>query len=190
MLYSKHFNESIKIPFRFVILLFTVFFSEILIGIDLSFLGVYPRSIQGIPGIIFAPILHGSYAHLLSNAIPLLLLGAVLFYFYNKIAVRVFFMCYIPTGILVWLFAQPNYHIGASGLIYGIAFFLMTFGVFRKDFTSLIISIMIVFFYGSMVYGIFPNQPGVSWESHFFGALMGLVSAAYFAKYKKVSSFK
>jgi membrane associated rhomboid family serine protease len=157
--------------------------------IDLYFLGIYPRQVFGLIGIIFAPVIHGNYIHLISNALPLLILGTVLFYFYDRIAIPVFLLCYFPTGILVWIFGKPNYHIGASGLIYGIAFFLMTFGFFRKDFGSLLISAIVVFFYGGIIYGVFPTQPGVSWESHFFGALMGLVSASYFSKFKKVSSY-
>lgn len=190
MIFSDHFNRSVSVPFRFVLLILTIYFSEILIGIDLGFLGIYPRSVHGLIGILTGPVIHGSYFHLISNAVPILILGAVLFYFYDRVAIKVFLMCYFPTGILVWIFANPSYHIGASGLIYGIAFFLMTFGVFRKEVYSLIISIIVVFFYGSMIYGIYPGQPGVSWESHFFGALMGIVSASYFAKVKKVSSYR
>ncbi len=190
MLFSSHFNKSTSIPFRFVVLLFVVYFSEILMKIDLVFLGVFPREKWGMIGILTAPLIHGNYWHLISNALPLLILGTVLFYFYDKIAISVWALCYFPTNILVWIFANTNYHIGASGLIYGMAFFLMTFGLFRKDVSSLIISLIVTFFYGGIVYGIFPNQPGVSWESHFFGALMGIVSASYYARKKRVSSFK
>lgn len=157
-------------------------------GIDLSFLGIYPRTIHGLVGILTAPLIHGNYLHLISNALPILILGTALFYFYDRIALRVFFMSYFPTGVLVWLFAKPNFHIGASGVIYGIAVFLMTFGIFRKDLSSLLISVITTFFYGGIIYGIFPNQVGVSWESHFFGALMGLISASYYAKFRVVSS--
>lgn len=189
MIFSSHFNRSTSIPLRFVIMLFAVYFSEVLMKIDLGFLGIYPRELTGLIGILTAPIIHGNYVHLISNALPILILGTVLFYFYDRIAIPVFLICYFATGALVWLFAKPNYHIGASGLIYGIALFLMTFGLFRKDFSSLLISAIVAFFYGGIIYGVFPNQIGVSWESHFFGALMGVVSASYFSRFKKVSSY-
>ncbi len=174
---------------RFVLLLFAVYFSEFLMKIDLGFLGIYPREPLGLIGIITGPIIHGNYIHLISNAFPILILGTVLFYFYDRIAIPVFMVCYFATGALVWIFAKPNFHIGASGLIYGIALFLMTFGLFRKDFSSLLISAIVAIFYGGIIYGVFPNQTGISWESHFFGALMGLVSASYFSRFKKVSSY-
>ena len=189
MFFSSHFSKSTSIPFRFVVLLFVVYISEILIQIDLSFLGVYPRTTWGIIGVLTGPLIHGNYLHLISNALPLLILGTALFYFYDRIAVRVFFVCYLSTGLLVWIFAKQNFHIGASGLIYGIAFFLMTFGLFRKDFSSLLISVVVAFFYGGIIYGVFPNQPGISWESHFFGALMGIVSASFYSKRRRVSSY-
>jgi membrane associated rhomboid family serine protease len=99
--------------------------------------------------------------------------------FYPLIASRVFLSCYFITGILVWCFARPTFHIGASGLIYGLASFLMFYGLFRKDFKSLLISIIIVLLYGSIFYGVLPSQPNVSWESHLMGALVGLGNAIW-----------
>jgi membrane associated rhomboid family serine protease len=186
---NNHFFAGLNVPLRLVFLMWGFFFLEGYFEIDLGVFGIWPRRIFGLIGIFTAPMLHGNLVHLVSNTLPLLFLGMTLFYFYDKVARQVFFHCYFTTGFLVWVFARPNIHIGASGLIYGIASFLVFFGVFRKDFKSLIISAIIIFVYGSMVYGVFPTQPGVSWESHLLGAIVGAVTASSMAKKKNVSSF-
>jgi membrane associated rhomboid family serine protease len=182
------FQESLVIPVRFIFIIWAAFAISLILPFDLAVLGIYPRSFQGMIGILLAPMIHGSLLHLLSNSLPLLFLGVVLFLFYDRIARRVFFQCYFFTNILVWIFARPSLHIGASGLVYGIAAFLIFFGIFRKDIKSIMISIIIIILYGGLVYGIFPNQPGVSWESHLLGALVGLSTASQLAKIKTVAS--
>ncbi len=167
--------------------MWSVYFTEIVFHLNLGFLGVWPREYFGLIGIITAPMIHGNSLHLLSNTIPLLFLGSTLFLFYQRIAGKVFFLCYIITGMLVWLFGRPTFHIGASGVIYGLAFFLIFFGFFRKDIRSLFISIVMVIFYGGLIYGILPNQAGISWESHLFGSLVGATAALYYGKVRKVS---
>jgi membrane associated rhomboid family serine protease len=117
----------------------------------------------------------------------LLLLGSVLFFFYERIGGIVFFRCYFITNILVWAFSpRVSYHIGASGLIYGLAAFLIFFGVIRGDVLSLLISIGIFLIYGSIFYGILPTDPSVSWESHLAGALVGTVTAYNLADKKRI----
>ncbi len=170
--------------FRFVFLMWLVYSLEFFLGIDLSGLGILPRTTQGLLGIFTAPLIHGNSVHIISNTIPLMFLGWTLFFFYENIARQVFLICYFLTNILVWMFARPSMHIGASGIVYGIAFFLIFYGFFRKDFKSLAISAIIIFFYGGLVYGLFPNQPGISWESHLIGAIVGGYAAMNFARRK------
>jgi len=161
---------------------------EFFYGIDLSFLGIMPRSFVGLIGILTAPMIHGDLGHLISNTLPLLFLGSVLFFFYERIGRTVFFRCYFFTNILVWLFSpRASYHIGASGLIYGLSAFLIFFGLLRKDFVSLLISIGIMFIYGGIFYGVLPIDPHISWESHLAGALVGTVTAFDLADKKKVN---
>ena len=181
-------QESLVIPVRFVFIIWATFAISLILPFDLAILGIYPRSFKGLIGILLAPMIHGSLIHLISNSLPLLFLGIILFLFYDRIARQVFFQCYFFTNILVWIFARPSLHIGASGLVYGIAAFLIFFGIFRKDFKSIVISITIILLYGGLVYGIFPNQPGVSWESHLMGALVGLTTASQLAKVRAVAS--
>ena len=182
------FQESLVVPVRFVFIIWAVFALSLILPFDLAVLGIFPRSFYGMIGILLAPLIHGNLLHLISNSLPLLFLGVVLFLFYDRIAWQVFFQCYFFTNILVWIFARPSLHIGASGLVYGLAAFLIFFGIFRKDFKSIVISITIILLYGGLVYGIFPNQPGVSWESHLMGALVGLTTASQLAKVKVVAS--
>ncbi len=181
-------GESFVIPFRLVFLMWAAFVLDMLTQFDLAILGIYPRTFTGLVGILVAPMIHGNVIHLISNTFPLLFLGTVLFMFYDRIARQVFYQCYFLTNLLVWIFARSSYHIGASGLVYGIAAFLIFFGVFKKDFKSLIISIIILVLYGSLVYGILPVQTGVSWESHLLGAIVGIGTASQMSKVKYVSS--
>jgi len=161
---------------------------EFFYGIDLSFLGIKPRTLEGLVGILTAPMIHGNMSHLISNTLPLLFLGSTLFFFYEGIGRTVFYRCYFITNILVWLFSpRLSYHIGASGLIYGLSSFLIFFGLLRKDFVSLLISIVIMLTYGGIFYGVLPSDPGISWESHLSGAIVGAVTAFNLKDKKKIA---
>lgn len=175
-------SESIIVPARLTLLMWGVFFFEITWGFDFSFLGILPRDWFGLIGVVAAPLVHGSWWHLASNTVPFLFLGTCIFFFYPRIANKVFFYCYFLTGILVWLFGRSSLHIGASGVIYGMAFFLIFFGFFRKDFRSLLISTIIILFYGSLFHGLLPSAPNVSYESHLYGAFIGLCTAMVYGR--------
>lgn len=166
--------------------MWAVFYFEIIANINLNYFGIQPRTFIGLIGIFTAPLIHGDFFHLLSNSFPLLFLGLVLFYFYSRIGGAVFFRGYFWTNILVWLFARPANHIGASGLVYAIAFFLIFFGFFRRDFISILISVVVLLLYGGVFYGVLPTDPRVSWESHFAGAIVGIASAVTYSKKKNV----
>ena len=167
--------------------MWAAFYVEFFWGWPLHYFGIAPRTLTGLIGIATAPMLHGGLNHLISNTFPLLFLGTVLFFFYERIAGTVFFRAYFWTNILVWLFArQETNHIGASGVVYGLAFFLIFFGIFRRDFTSILISIVVIVMYGGVVYGVFPSDPNISWESHLAGGLVGTYTAIGFSKKKNV----
>jgi membrane associated rhomboid family serine protease len=181
-------GDSFVIPFRLVFIMWATYFLGSMVNFDLAVLGIYPRTFLGMTGILFAPMIHGNLVHLISNTIPLLFLGTVLFMFYDRIARKVFFQCYFYTNILVWIFARASFHIGASGLVYGLAAFLIFFGMFKKDFRSLFISIIILILYGSLIYGVLPVREGVSWESHLMGAIIGIATASQMSKMKYVNT--
>jgi membrane associated rhomboid family serine protease len=179
---------SSVVPFRLVFLMWLVFSIEFYSGYSFAFLGIAPRTGFGIIGIFLAPLIHGNVVHLLSNTFPLLFLGATLFFFYNRIGNVVLVRCYLFTNILVWLFSpRPSIHIGASGLVYGLAAFLIFFGFLRRDFTSLMISIAVMLTYGGIFYGILPSHPMVSWESHLAGAIVGTVNAFTLSDIRRVN---
>lgn len=157
-------------------------------GVDLGFLGVLPRTMYGLLGVFTAPLVHGSTAHLISNTFPLLFLGTTVYMFYDRIATQVFLQCYFFTNILVWIFGREYYHIGASGLVYALAGFLIFFGMFRRNPKSILISVIVIFLYGGLIYGIIPQNTYVSWESHLLGAIVGVGSAFGMSKISKVSS--
>ena len=165
--------------------MWVVFYLEFIL--PLANFGIVPRDSIGLIGIVSAPLLHGSLSHLVSNSVPLLFLGTVLFFFYPRIGGIVFIRCYFLTNILVWLFAlRASNHIGASGLVYGLAFFLIFLGIFRRDFLSILISVVILLMYGGVFYGILPSDPRISWESHLSGALVGIFTAVAFSSKKQV----
>lgn len=184
---SESWFDSSVVPFRLVFLMWAVFYLEYVLGWPLGEYGIIPRTFQGLIGIFTAPLIHGDVLHLVSNTIPMLFLGSILFFIYPKIGGPVFFRAYFWTNILVWIFARPAVHIGASGVVYALAFFLMFFGFFRRDFLSIFISIIVVILYGGVFYGVLPSDPRISFESHLAGALVGIVSAFTFSSKKKVS---
>jgi membrane associated rhomboid family serine protease len=148
--------------------------------LNLSRLGVYPRAWHGLWGVLCAPLIHGSWQHLISNSLVLLVLGVVLLYGYPRSSRPVLMLVWLGSGLGVWLFARGSYHFGASGLAHGLMFFVFVSGILRRDRLSIALSLIVFLLYGGMVATIFPQQPGISYESHFFGALMGVMAAFLF----------
>ncbi|GJM60847.1 hypothetical protein PEDI_13990 [Persicobacter diffluens] len=177
---SKIFYKSLIYTFGFVSLLWVVRIFEWIMGLDLGFLGILPRTLNGSIGVITSPLVHGGFMHLLSNTFPLLVLGIGLFYFYEQIAKQVFIWIYLVTGLWVWMIARSAYHIGASGVVYGLVAFMFFSGLLRKDSKSVAISLSVFFLYGGMVYGVLPTDPSVSWESHLLGSFAGIVAAIHY----------
>ena len=146
-------------------------------GLDLYRFGVYPGELYGLRGIVFAPLLHGSWDHLASTRFGLMLLGTVLLYRSPRAAWPALVLVYVGSGIGVWLFARHSFHFGASGLTHGMMFFIFVTGILRGDRASIALSMIVFFIFGGMVWTIFPQEPGISFESHFFGAVCGVVAA-------------
>jgi len=175
--------NSFKIPVMVAAGFWAVEVLEYLFEINMNFLGIYPRRFSGLAGILTAPFLHAGFTHLLSNTTTFIILGSSILFFYPRISISVWLYIYLLTGAGVWLFGRASYHVGASGMLYGFAAFLFFSGIFRKDLRSMVISLATAFLYGGMLYGIFPNHPGVSWESHLIGALVGAWTAFNFRHY-------
>jgi len=175
------FRRGIWISVTFILLLWTVQAFEVAFSMDLREFGILPRTLKGTIGIITGPLIHGDFFHLVSNTFPLIILGVGLFYFYHKIAFEVILIIYIMTGFWVWVVARDAYHIGSSGLVYGLLAFLFFSGLLRRDAKTLAVSLVLLFIYGgNMIYGIFPVNEAISWESHLMGALSGMFCAYFF----------
>jgi len=176
--------RSLFYPALFIILLWLIKGADIVFGLELNQYGLYPLEIKGLPGILTSPLLHANLAHLFANSIPLFILSAFLFYFYKDIAWMILILLYLITGIWVWVSARGGAaHIGASGIIYGLASFIFFSGIIRKETRLMVITLLVAFLYGGLIWGVFPqlfpNQP-ISWESHLMGFLAGLVLAVYY----------
>lgn len=153
---------------------------------DFSRLGILPGVADGLIGIIFSPFIHSSFSHLLSNTLPLLILIWFLFYFYSKIAFGAFICLWLSSGFLTWIIGRGSYHVGASGLVFGLLFFLFFSGIFRKYIPLVAVSLIVAFIYGSTIWSIFPItemvDASISWEGHLSGAVSGLIFAIVFRK--------
>ena len=178
----KKLKYSLILPALFIFLLWIIKAFEYVNQVDYYQYGVFPRTISGLTGILLSPLIHSDLNHLISNSIPLFILFTGLIYFYRSIAYRVIFFVWILSGICVWIAARDSYHIGASGLIYGIAAFLFLSGVIRKDIRLASVSLLVVFLYGGLVWGVFPIYPHISWEYHLFGAISGFIAAFIYRK--------
>jgi membrane associated rhomboid family serine protease len=174
--YKKKLLLSTIIPGILVFVMWFVKIIEVLFGLDFSEGGIFPLTIKGLPGIILSPFVHADFNHLFSNTLPLFFLSVALFYFYSDLALKIYGWTFLLTGLSVWIAGRPVWHIGASGLVYGLASFLFFSGIIRKYFRLVALSLLIVFLYGSMVWGIFPGvYKNVSWESHMLGFVSGVV---------------
>jgi membrane associated rhomboid family serine protease len=144
--------------------------------ISLTYYGIYPRHTEGLWGIVFAPFLHAGWGHFFSNIFPLIALLFMMEAFYPRVSKVGSLGITFLTGVLVWLFARHSYHIGASGLVYGLISFLFWSGIFRGNRRSIILSLVVLTAYSSYFDGMQPRE-GISWESHLFGALAGMFFA-------------
>lgn len=145
-------------------------------GLNAAF-GLIPRHTSGLDGIIAMPVLHASFAHLISNTPPLLVTGALLMATARRALFAVNAVIVVLGGALVWLLGSSAIHIGASGLVFGWLGFLIVRGFVDRSIVTLGVSLLVGLLYGSLLWGVLPGQPGVSWEAHAFGALAGAIAA-------------
>lgn len=170
------------IPLFLLFILYTLKTLEVGMEWNFARLGVYPMQQRGVFGIFAHPLIHSSFRHLIANTLPLFFLSWCLFYFYRQIAPYIFFAIWIGCGALTFLIGKPGWHIGASGIIYGLAFFLFFSGLLRKHVPLIAISLLITFLYGGLIWNMFPQFAKVttSWEGHLSGAIAGTLCAIGF----------
>lgn len=175
----RRLQRSFIIVGGFTTILWVIKIVEVVAGFNLVGYGIYPAHLQGLPGVLFAPLIHSSFPHLVANTAPLLILGTAVLYGYPRSARIVIPVVWFGAGLCVWLFGRPAWHIGASGLTFGFMFFVFTIGALRWDRKAIALSMTVFLLYGGMIVGIFPDRPEISFESHLFGALTGLVLAVW-----------
>lgn len=172
-----HFRLAAKIAFGFVALLWLIYLLNWGLDLEPELSGIRPRHLAGLAGIVFAPLVHASFAHLIANSPPLLVLGTAMLFLYPNSALRALPVVYLGTGIVVWLFGRDSVHFGASGLVYGLVSYIFVAGLLRRDRRAIAASLVVCFMYGSLAWGVLPTQFGVSWETHLAAALIGVALA-------------
>lgn len=170
-------KDAVKYPLYFVLLMWGMHIIKIAGNFNWNIYGIHPREADGLLGILMAPLLHSGFNHLFSNTVPLFMMFTLIMLFYSKVAKMSFVGIYILTGIAVWFLGRDVIHIGASGVVYGLISFVFWSGIFRKNFKSVVLTIIIIFFYSGYIAGVFPGKPGISWESHLLGAVVGMLVA-------------
>lgn len=139
--------------------------------------GIEPRQLDGLEGVIFAHFLHAGWSHLISNSVPYLILGSLVFLSGLKRWAQVTSFVIVVSGIATWLLARSGNHIGASILVFGWFGYLIASGWFERSFKSILIALLVIVLYGGLIAGVVPTDSGISWEGHLFGALAGGAAA-------------
>ena len=175
-------KQAIRLfPFWFLIAIWAVEIISKLYDIDLRWLGVHPRHLSEWYTFLTGAFIHSDFEHIFNNTYPIIITGIFIFFLYGKYSNAAFILSFLLSGLLIFLFARSNtYHVGASGLAYSWAFLLAASGFFRKDRISLALGLLVAMLYGSMIWGIFPLETGVSWDGHLYGALSGIIIAFLF----------
>ena len=173
----KEIRSSILVPATLVIMMALVELGELVFELDLGQFGVFPRKVSGLLGVFTYPFIHSDWKHLTNNSSAILVLGTMLYYFYRPVASKTLLWVYLMSGVWLWIGGRPNFHIGASGIVYALFGFLFFSGLLRRHLKLMALSMLVVFLYGSLVWGIFPVDHQISYEGHLFGLLAGIVVA-------------
>lgn len=192
----KFSNSVVGLPIVFVLTIWFVFWLQIKFDFDFFVNGIFPRTFSGLQGVILSPFIHADLQHLYNNSLPLLVLIAALRFFYSKETFAVIGFGILFSGLITWIIGRPNYHIGASGLIYVLVSFIFFKGIQTKYYRLVALSLTIVSIYGGMIWYVFPNpnsleHQNISWEGHLAGFITGfLLSVVYkTSEYKKIIKY-
>jgi membrane associated rhomboid family serine protease len=180
---QRNFKLALKIAFYLFCLLWIILIIDNVLGLGLIRFGLRPRQLEGLIGLFTAPLLHGGAEHLFSNSLPLLISMTTILYLYPRSAVRVIPLIWIGSGLLGWFIGRDSLHFGASGFVYGLLAFVFISGILRLDMRSVAVSVMVWFLYGSMIWGVLPIRPNMSWELHLSGAILGVALAIVFRRW-------
>lgn len=175
---AREFKAQVYILGGLVALMWALEFVDLFLGGALNQFGIVPRNIVGLRGILFAPLLHGGFPHLISNMVPFVVLGWLVMLRRTSDFFVVTAIAMLIGGLGTWLIGSPySVHIGASGVIFGYLGFLLLRGYFERSVTAILFSLVVGFLYGGILWGVLPGQYGISWEGHLFGFLGGVLAA-------------
>lgn len=183
---AKNFSLALRLALAVTAFIAFVWISDAYLELRLSRYGLRPRDLQGLLGLVTAPLLHANFEHLFSNLLPLIVSLTAVLYLYPNTALRVIPLIWVGSGLLAWLIGRPSIHIGASGFVYGLLAFVFVSGLFRRDMRSVGVSLVVWFLYGSMIWGVLPIRPNMSWELHLAGAVLGVGLAFVFRDWDQV----
>ncbi len=171
-------KQSAVLVGGFVLALYVIEIIDVISGQNVQNAGVSPRTLDGLWGILFAPMLHDDWAHLIANTIPVLILGYLVLVSGISRGLAATGIIWVIGGVGTWLVAGANTnHVGASVLIFGWVTYLLTRGFFTRSFGQILIGVVVFVIYGGVLWGVVPSTPGVSWQGHLFGAVGGVVAA-------------
>ena len=176
----KFSTQVLLVPFLFTFLIWFVYWVEIQFSYNFTKVGILPRNLSGLKGVLFSPFIHSDTNHLFNNSIPLFVLLSFLIYFYRSVYIKVLFFGGLLSGLLTWVIAREAFHIGASGIVYLLFSFVFFSGIIKKQFQLVAVSLIVIFLYGSMIWYVFPIKEGISWEGHLSGFVVGVIFAYIF----------
>lgn len=179
----SNFTLALKVALWAVGILWLILIIDSTLGLGLARFGLRPRHFEGLLGVITAPLLHNGAEHLFSNTLPLLISLTTILYLYPRAAMRVIPLIWLGSGLLAWWIGRPSLHFGASGFVYGLLAFVFISGILRLDMRSVAVSVMVWFLYGSMIWGVLPIRPNMSWELHLSGAILGVALAIAYRRW-------
>jgi membrane associated rhomboid family serine protease len=180
---QRNFKLALKTALWFTGILWLILILDTVLGFGLTHYGLRPRHLDGLIGIFTAPLLHAGGEHLFSNTLPVMISLTTLLYFYPRSAMRVIPVIWIGSGLLAWMIGRPSLHFGASGLVYGMLAYVFVGGILRLDMRSVAVSVMVWFLYGSMIWGVLPIRPNMSWELHLAGGILGVAMAIVYRRW-------
>ena len=178
--FLRQFVKSLQYALFIVLVFWIIKWVEYLFDLQFYTLGIYPRTVEGLLGVLTSPFVHGDFGHLIANSVPMLILGTLLFFFYGKRGIGIFVLLWLTSGILTWIIGRESWHIGASSVIYALAFFLVFGGLFSKSIKLILVSVIVAVAYSGLIFGLFPVNGQISWEGHFAGAFTGFFWAYIF----------
>ena len=181
---KKRLYYTLFFPILFCLFIILVYIFERAMGWDFHKAGIFPHELKTLPNVFTMPFIHSDLSHLLNNIISFFVLSSCLYYFYSQIANKILLLSVVFSGLILWVIGRESWHIGASGVIFAISFFLFFSGLLRKHIPLIAISFVVVFLYGNNVWHLFPwsKIDPVSWEGHLAGGITGVLLAVIYRR--------